>query len=438
MTISYSRRDFHDYDPTSQVVWVLGSSKGPSSSQSCGFDSLSSSQFEIHIVMLSTSMRNLVIYLLIERSILRKKILCFILAHILIRANRNKNQRRRLPPRPYTMLDRIPGQVARLNRLYFHEGPACFDNPRIDRNTFAKLCFLLSELGGLRHQRYMTVEEQVSMFLSVLGHHKKQRVIRFDHHRSVNPTPIGDDSTDPRWKWFKGCLGALDGTYVDVHVSSKDRPRYRTRKGKISTNVLGVCDTRMRFVYLLPGWEGSAADSRALRDAVTRPNGLQVPKGNYYLCDNGYANSEGFLVPFRGCRYHLNEWGPTMNRPSNAQEHFNMRHTRARNVIEHAFGVLKMRFPVLGFPTYYPIKTQIRLIMSCFLLHNFSRNEMEVDPIDELLDQTGHQESDGEDPDIIDMVESSPEFNQFREELADSMYNIWTIVYRPKSKNFSH
>ncbi|KAL6584211.1 hypothetical protein OROMI_003500 [Orobanche minor] len=363
--------------------------------------------------MISTSMRNLVIYLLIERSILRKKILCFILAHILIRANRNKNQRRHLPPRPYTMLDRIPGQVARLNRFYFHEGPACFDNLRIDRNTFAKLCFLLSELGGLRHQRYMTVEEQVSMFLSVLGHHKKQRVIRFDHHRSgqtvshyvhlvlntilklhnivlVNPTPIADDSTDPRWKWFKGCLGALDGTYVDVHVSSKDRPRYRTRKGKISTNVLGVCDTRMRFVYLLPGWEGSAADSRVLRDAVTRPNGLQVPKGNYYLCDNGYANSKGFLVPFRGCRYHLNKWGPTMNRPSNAQEHFNMRHTRARNVIERAFGVLKMRFP------------------------------------------TGHQESDGEDPDIVDMVESSPEFNQFREELANSVTSsIFVTVLNP-------
>jgi hypothetical protein len=35
----------------------------------------------------------------------------------------------------------------------------------------------------------------------------------------------------------------------------------------------------MRFIYVLPGWEGSAADSRVLRDAVTRPNGFRIPTG---------------------------------------------------------------------------------------------------------------------------------------------------------------
>ncbi|XP_012836526.1 PREDICTED: uncharacterized protein LOC105957141 [Erythranthe guttata] len=56
----------------------------------------------------------------------------------------------------------------------------------------------------------------------------------------------------------------------------------------------------MNFIYLLTGWEGSAADSRILRDAVTRDNGLRVPTGNYYLVDNGYTNGEGFLAPYRG------------------------------------------------------------------------------------------------------------------------------------------
>ncbi|KAL8456950.1 hypothetical protein ACS0TY_034975 [Phlomoides rotata] len=46
----------------------------------------------------------------------------------------------------------------------------------------------------------------------------------------------------------------------------------------------------MKFVYVLTGWEGSVADSRVLRDAINRVNGLKVPKGNYYLCDNGYSN----------------------------------------------------------------------------------------------------------------------------------------------------
>ncbi|KAL8510907.1 hypothetical protein ACS0TY_017647 [Phlomoides rotata] len=131
---------------------------------------------------------------------------------------------------------------------------------------------------------------------------------------------------------------------IDLHVSSCDKPHFRTRKSRISTNVLGVCDRNMRFVYVLPGWEGSAADCRVLRDTILRPNGLKVPKDykflflpflirNYYLGDNGYANSEDFLVPYRGFRYHLKEWGPSSQRPVNHQEHFNIRHTRARNVI---------------------------------------------------------------------------------------------------------
>ncbi|KAK6130956.1 hypothetical protein DH2020_035304 [Rehmannia glutinosa] len=56
----------------------------------------------------------------------------------------------------------------------------------------------------------------------------------------------------------------------------------------------------MKYTFVLSGWEGSAADNRVLRDAVTRPNGLRVPTGNYYLCDCGYTNGPGFLAPYRG------------------------------------------------------------------------------------------------------------------------------------------
>ncbi|KAL8508419.1 hypothetical protein ACS0TY_018873 [Phlomoides rotata] len=133
----------------------------------------------------------------------------------------------------------------------------------MDRNTFARLCFLLSELGGLTVKKYVGVEEHVSMFLSVLAHHKNMRMVKFDYHRFTQT----------------GCLGALYDTYIDVQVSPTEKARYRTRKGRISTNVLVVCDREMRFIYFLSGWEGSAADYRVLRDAVCHTNGLKVPKG---------------------------------------------------------------------------------------------------------------------------------------------------------------
>ena len=64
-----------------------------------------------------------------------------------------------------------------------------------------------------------------------------------------------------------------------MNVTKVDRPRYRTRKAEITTNVLGVCSHDMQFIYVLSGWEGSAHDGRVLRDAVTKPNGLKVPNG---------------------------------------------------------------------------------------------------------------------------------------------------------------
>ncbi|KAH6822458.1 hypothetical protein C2S53_007785 [Perilla frutescens var. hirtella] len=186
----------------------------------------------------------------------------------------------------------------------------------------------------------------------------------------VKPEPVPDDCTDSRWKWFKGCLGALDGTYINVTVSNTDKSRYRTRKGQISTNVLTVCDRKMQFLYVLPGWEGSAADSRILRDALNRANGLKVPRGHYYFCDNGYANSEGFLTPYKGMR-----WG------------------------------------ILRSTTYYPIKIQNRLMMCCFLLNNFIRSQMNIDPIEQQFDMLVNDEGalgvDGDE--FVDTVESSQE-----------------------------
>ncbi|MBA0770383.1 hypothetical protein Gotri_019032, partial [Gossypium trilobum] len=64
----------------------------------------------------------------------------------------------------------------------------------------------------------------------------------------------------------------------------------------------------MHFVYVLPSSEGSVADGWVLRDSISRRHGLKFPHGRYYLVDAGYTGCEGFLTPFRGQRYHLNEW----------------------------------------------------------------------------------------------------------------------------------
>ena len=81
--------------------------------------------------------------------------------------------------------------------------------------------------------------------------------------------------------YVQDCLGALDGTYIRVLAPLRDQPLYRNRKGQVAVNVLGVCDTKMRFVYVLTGWEGSAADAKVLGDAMQRENGFSIPSGSF-------------------------------------------------------------------------------------------------------------------------------------------------------------
>ena len=103
-----------------------------------------------------------------------------------------------------------------------------------------------------------------------------------------------------------------------------------------------------------------------------------------------------------------------------------MRHTKAPNTIERAFAVLKMRWGILRSASYYPIQTQIRLIMTCFLLHNFIRREMATDPIELELDgqPTAPTTDEHHVPrEYIDYVEPSAEWTQMRDAIAMNMWN---------------
>ncbi|XP_022155183.1 protein ALP1-like [Momordica charantia] len=179
----------------------------------------------------------------------------------------------------------------------------------------------------------------------------------------------------------------------------------------------------MEFIYVLPGWKGSASDSRVLRDAVSRRNGLIVPKGFHYLCDAKYTNGERFLTPYRGQRYQLNEWRQGYT-PTSPEEFFNMKHCSARNVIERAFGLLKGIWAILISKSYYPVKIQCRIIIACCLLHNLISQEMPIDPIE---DELVHNTFDETELDSITYVETSNEWNAWQDNLARKMYDEWRL-----------
>ncbi|GJU24604.1 putative nuclease HARBI1 [Tanacetum coccineum] len=84
----------------------------------------------------------------------------------------------------------------------------------------------------------------------------------------------------------------------------------------------------------------------ALRESFPGAIGFPLPPPNkYYLCDAAYANTRGFLAPYRN----------------------------TRNVIERSYGVLKARFPILKQMASYKFEVQRDVVIACFAIHNFIR-----------------------------------------------------------------
>ncbi|XP_052301055.1 uncharacterized protein LOC102614193 isoform X2 [Citrus sinensis] len=303
---------------------------------------------------------------------------------------------------------------------------------RMDKHVFHKLSDTLRQRGMLRDTSGVIIEEQLAIFLNIVGHNERNRVIqeRFQHsgetisrhfnnvlkaikslsREFLQPPP---QTTPPEilcshrfYPYFKDCIGVIDGMHIPAHVPAKEQSQFRNKKG----------------------WEGSVADSRVLRAVLDDPdqNFPHIPEGNYYLVDMDYTNTEGFIAPYVGIRYHLHEYRGANKLPRNAKELFNHRHSSLRNVIQRSFNVLKTRFPILKLAPQYAFHIQRDIVIAACVLHNYIRREEKND----WLFATVNGEPEEEMPyfeDQFDMQLASSMQEQIasamRESIAAAMWN---------------
>ncbi|KAL8473880.1 hypothetical protein ACS0TY_030658 [Phlomoides rotata] len=98
----------------------------------------------------------------------------------------------------------IPFQIQNMRDLVEVSDEDCKNKLLMDRSNFHRLCYLLQLISGLKTSKYIIVPEKVTMFLSILAHHTKNRYLH--NILLVKPQPILDDSTDPCWGKFKVTL----------------------------------------------------------------------------------------------------------------------------------------------------------------------------------------------------------------------------------------
>lgn len=339
----------------------------------------------------------------------------------------------------------------------------CLDNFRMDKNVFYKLCHVLQSRGLLRHTNRIKIEEQLAIFLFIIGHNLRTRAVqelfRYSgetisrHFNNVLNAitaisldffhPPGSDVPqevlgNPKfYPYFKDCVGAVDCIQFPVMVAVDEQGPFRNKNGLLMQNVLAACSFDLKFHYVLAGWEGSASELRVLHSALTRRNNLQVPEGRYYLVDTKYANLPGFLSPYQDVPYHLNGL-PGDHHPQDEKELFNQRHSLLRNATNRSFGALKARFPILTSTPPYPLQTQVKLVVAACAIHNFIHREKpddwlfrtfehgDVIQMDEVLPSVEVEQPmlfENQDLDFPFVTEDLEMFVQLRDSVATEMWN---------------
>lgn len=199
-------------------------------------------------------------------------------------------------------------------------------------------------------------------------HTLMDRYIRFP---SGNEMKKVVDGFEVKWG-FPQCVGAVDGSHIPISAPKLNHTDYYNRKGWYSMILQAIVDHEYLFRDICVGWPGSVHDARVFvnsqiyhriteDDILDRSSrtlcGRQVP-----VCvvgDSAYPLQTWLMKPFTDT--------PTL---SPQQKCFNYHLSKARIVVENAFGRLKARWRRLLKRNDMATENIPAVIAVCCILHN--------------------------------------------------------------------
>lgn len=167
-----------------------------------------------------------------------------------------------------------------------------------------------------------------------------------------------------RWN-FPGCYGAIDGKHVLIRAPEHCGTTFFNYKKQNSIVLFALVDHDYRFTFIDVGSNGSVSDSTVFRRSsfFEALEGGLLPKDGVILGDDAFALKEYLMKPYGGPLLKFDE------------KVFNYRLSRARRIVENAFGILVSRFRLFEKPIPLLPEKIDKVICAACALHNFLRSK---------------------------------------------------------------
>ena len=181
------------------------------------------------------------------------------------------------------------------------------------------------------------------------------------------------------WQFPHG-VGALDEKHITIQAPNKAGSLFFNYKKYFSMVLMAVCDANYNFVLVDISAYGSQSDGGIFRNSVfgrgLKNDLLEMPKSKplfgtahpdlpfVFVADEAVPLLRNLMRPFLG---------------KNADHHkkiYNCRLSRARRVIQKAFGILSSRFRCLRRQMILAPKKAIEIVKATLVLHNFLRRHL--------------------------------------------------------------
>ena len=183
------------------------------------------------------------------------------------------------------------------------------------------------------------------------------------------------DRFSKRWNYHHTC-GAIDGKHVAITKPRRSGSLYYNYKGFCSIILLAVVDAQYKFLWANVGANGSASDAGVFNNSRLRPaleqNTLGFPPPEplpgddrdlpyFFVGDDAFPLRTWLMKPYsrRGMIH--------------AERVFNYRTSRARRVVENAFGILAHRWRCLLTTLQLAPDNATAVVQAGITLHNLLR-----------------------------------------------------------------